>query len=133
MTESTPKQQTTKPRRGKVYPSVGRAVVTATFNNTLITVTDNEGNTIASSSCGRVGFKGTRKSTSYAASKAGEDAAKKALDKGVREVAVFIKGPGSGRVGAVKSLRSAGLRISSLTDITPLPHNGCRPKNRRKV
>jgi len=121
-------------RRGKkTFPAFGKAIITATFNNTLITVTDLDGNNVCSSSCGMVGFKGTRKSTSYAASKAAEDAAAKALARGVREVAVYVKGPGPGRIGAVKSLRAAGLKVRSITDITPLPHNGCRPKNRRKV
>jgi len=133
MEEQTKPVSTSVDRRKKRYSSSGRAVVTASFNNTSITITDLSGKTVCSSSCGRMGFKGTRKSTSYAAEKAAEDAAKRAINLGVNEVSVFVKGPGPGRIGAVKMLRTAGLRVRSIADTTPLPHNGCRPKNRRKV
>lgn len=125
----------TKSAKGakKVYSASGRAIITSSFNNTIINITDLEGNTVCASSCGLVGFKGARKSTSYAAEKAAEDAAKKALALGVNEVSVFVKGPGPGRIGAVKMLRAAGLKVRSIADISPLPHNGCRPKNRRKI
>lgn len=111
----------------------GRVYVTATFNNTLITITDPRGNAVATGSAGASGFKGARKSTPYAATTAVELAAKKALDLGLREVEVFIKGPGSGRDAALRALKMAGLNITSISDITPIPHNGPRPRKRRRV
>jgi len=128
-------QDKPKPARRKeriVSPS-GRAYITSTFNSTLITITDPRGNTIVWQTTGTAGFKGTKKSTPYAASKTAELAAQRALQAGVREVEVFVKGPGMGREGAIRALRSAGLGILSIADITPIPHNGCRPKNRRRV
>lgn len=117
----------------KVIPSAGRAYISSTFNNTIITITDPEGNTVCWGSCGSAGFKGARKSTSFSAATAAQKVAEKALGLGVRSVAVFVKGPGVGRNTAIKSLRVAGLEITSITDVTPIPHNGCRPRNRRRV
>jgi small subunit ribosomal protein S11 len=106
---------------------------TATFNNTLFTITDNKGNAVSWSSAGARGFKGTRKSTPYAASMAVEDAAKKAIARGIKSVEVYIKGPGSGRDSALRAIKGAGLSISLIADITPIPHNGPRAKKRRRV
>ncbi|MDR1333524.1 MAG: 30S ribosomal protein S11 [Holosporales bacterium] len=108
------------------------AHINATFNNTIVTITDEAGGTIAFGSGGIVGFKGSRKSTPYAAQLAAEDAAKKAAECGVRSVRVIIKGPGAGRETAIRSLQSAGFTITSITDVTPLPHNGCRPPKARR-
>ncbi len=107
--------------------------VKATFNNTLITITDSNGNVLCSSSAGNVGFKGARKSTPFAAQRASENAAYRAKKMGVTEVEVRVNGPGSGREGAVTALQSAGLRISTIEDVTPVPHNGCRPRKKRRV
>jgi small subunit ribosomal protein S11 len=111
----------------------GKAFVNATFNNTIVTLTDEIGNVISWSSAGVAGFKGSRKSTPYAAQMAAEDAAKKAVEHGLKNVAVHIKGPGSGRETALRALQSVGLSISMIRDETPLPHNGCRPRKRRRV
>jgi len=111
----------------------GTAHIRATFNNTLITITDPNGNTICSSSSGCVGFKGSRKSTPFAAQQAGQRAANSAMRNGVREVEVKVKGPGSGRESAISALQQAGLRIASIEDVTPIPHNGCRARKRRRV
>ena len=111
----------------------GVAHVKSTFNNIVITITDTNGNTIAWSNAGVAGFKGSRKSTPFAAQLAGKDAADKAMEHGVRNIAVFVKGPGSGREGAIRALHAAGLTITSITDVTPIPHNGCRPPKRRRV
>ncbi|HZS93795.1 MAG TPA: 30S ribosomal protein S11 [Chloroflexota bacterium] len=111
----------------------GRAYIQSTFNNTIVTLTDPTGAVIAWSSAGASGFKGSRKSTPYAAGMAAETAARKAMEQGMRQVDVFVKGPGTGREAAIRSLQSAGLMISSITDITPIPHNGCRPPKRRRV
>jgi small subunit ribosomal protein S11 len=112
---------------------VGRAYVQSTFNNTIITLTDPSGNVIASASPGVVGFKGSRKSTPYAAQMAAEDAARKGMEHGLRQVDVFVKGIGSGREAAIRSLQAAGLNILSIRDVTPIPHNGCRPPKRRRI
>jgi small subunit ribosomal protein S11 len=119
----------------KVRKNIAKAVVhiKASFNNTLITVTDVEGGAICTSSAGCVGFKGARKSTPFAASQAAQRAASAAMRNGVREVEVRVKGPGPGRESAVAALQQAGLRISSIEDVTPLPHNGCRPRKRRRI
>jgi len=111
----------------------GRVYITAGFNNTLITITDAEGNTIASGSSGKAGFKGSRKSTPYAATKATELVAAHAAQNGLKEVAVVVRGPGLGRISSIKALRTAGLNVVSISDTTPIPHNGCRPKKRRRV
>jgi small subunit ribosomal protein S11 len=118
-------------RRGPVPR--GQAHIHATFNNTIITVTDPEGNTLAWSSSGTSGFKGSRKSTPYAAQQAARQAVIRARDFGMREVDVFIKGPGPGREAAIRSLTSEGLRVTSITDVTPIAHNGCRPPKKRRV
>jgi len=111
----------------------GVAHILASFNNTIITITDMQGNTICWSTSGAAGFKGSKKSTPFASQVASEQAAKKAMECGMKEVQVFIKGPGSGRESAVRALQAAGLQVSSITDITPVPHNGCRPPKRRRV
>ncbi len=124
-----------KTGRKKIRRNVAKAVVhiKATFNNTLITITDTDGETICCDSGGTVGFKGSRKSTPFAAQRAAEKCANAAKRSGVREVEVRVKGPGSGRESAISALQSAGLRIASIEDITPIPHNGCRPPKRRRV
>jgi len=123
------------PAKRKIRKNVAKAVVhiKATFNNTLITIADTEGDTICTSSAGCVGFKGARKSTPFAASQAASRAAATAMRNGVREIEVRVKGPGPGRESAIAALQQAGLRISSIEDVTPLPHNGCRPPKRRRV
>jgi len=113
--------------------AVGQAHVKSTFNNTIITITDPQGNVICWQSAGTSGFKGSRKSTPFAAQLAAESVAKVAQEHGMRKVAVFAKGPGSGRETAIRSLQAAGLEIASIQDVTPIPHNGCRPKKRRRV
>jgi small subunit ribosomal protein S11 len=111
----------------------GQAHIQASFNNTIVTVTDAQGNTVAWSSSGSVGFKGSRKSTPYAAQLAASATARQAMDMGMREVDVYVKGPGPGRESAIRSLQAAGLKVTSITDVTPLPHNGCRPPKKRRV
>lgn len=124
-----------KTSKRKIRKNIIKAVahIKATFNNTLITITDPDGNTICSGSSGCVGFKGSRKSTPFAAQQAAQRCANAALRFGVREIEVKVKGPGSGRESAISALEQAGLRIVSIEDVTPLPHNGCRPKKRRRV
>lgn len=134
MAKKTIKRKTTKRKSAKrAVPETGRAYISAGFNNTLITITDAEGNTLFSGSAGASGFKGSRKSTPYAASTAAEEAARKAVNAGLKEVSVIVKGPGFGRISAIKALRTAGLKIISISDVTPIPHNGCRPKKQRRV
>jgi small subunit ribosomal protein S11 len=111
----------------------GIARILATFNNTIVTITDREGNTITWASTGSAGFKGSKKSTPFAAGIAAENAAKKAVERGVKEVEVYVKGPGAGRESAIRSIQAAGLTIRSIRDVTPIPHNGCRPEKRRRV
>ncbi len=113
--------------------STGIAHVNASFNNTIITIADSQGNTIAWSSAGLMGFKGSRKSTPYAAQMAAEDAGRKAMEHGVRTVEVEVKGPGTGRESALRALQSVGFSVLSIRDVTPIPHNGCRPPKRRRV
>ncbi len=125
-----PKRKTKK--REKVEAN-GVAHVKATFNNTIITLTDNYGNVISWASAGRNGFKGSKKSTPFAAQLAAESAAKEAMELGLKRVEVLVKGPGSGREAAVRSIQSAGLEITAIKDVTPIPHNGCRPPKRRRV
>jgi small subunit ribosomal protein S11 len=120
-------------RRVKKNVSTGVVYINSTFNNTLITITDVNGNTIAWASAGVRGFKGSRKSTPFAAQLAADDAARKAQDHGMQTVSVRVSGPGAGRESALRGLQSAGLRISSIKDVTPIPHNGCRPPKRRRV
>jgi small subunit ribosomal protein S11 len=111
----------------------GQAHIQATFNNTIITLTDPQGNTIAWASAGTAGFKGSRKSTPYAAQLAAQQAARVAQDNGMRELDIYVKGPGPGREAAIRSLQAAGMVVRSITDVTPIPHNGCRPPKRRRV
>jgi small subunit ribosomal protein S11 len=120
-------------RREKKNVPTGHAHVQATFNNTLITITDPSGNAVAWGSAGGSGFKGSRKSTPYAAALSAESAARKAMEHGMRQVEVFVKGPGAGREQAIRSLQAAGLEVTAITDVTPIPHNGCRPPKRRRV
>ncbi len=120
-------------RRERKNISSGVAHVNASFNNTMITITDAQGNTISWSSSGLQGFKGSRKSTPFAAQMAAEDAGKKAMEHGVRTLEVEVKGPGSGRESAVRALQAVGFLITSIRDVTPIPHNGCRPPKRRRV
>lgn len=119
-------------RERKAIPR-GRAYIQSTFNNTIITLTDPQGNVIAWGSSGTAGFKGSRKGTAYAAQRAAEAAAKKGMEHGLRQIDVYVKGPGSGREAAIRSLQAAGLNITSIRDITPIPHNGCRPPKRRRI
>ena len=120
-------------RRERKNIASGVAHVNASFNNTMITITDAQGNTIAWSSAGTMGFKGSRKSTPYAAQVAAEDAAKKASEHGMRTLEVEVAGPGSGRELALRALQAAGFTVTSIRDVTPIPHNGCRPRKRRRV
>ncbi len=124
-----------KPKAKKIKKNVqsGIAHITASFNNTIVTITDVSGNVVAWSSAGVKGFKGSRKSTPFAAQLAAEDAAHKAMEHGMKTVNVFIKGPGAGRESALRALAATGLRISLIRDLTPIPHNGCRPPKRRRV
>jgi len=112
---------------------VGVAHIQSTFNNTIVTITDPKGNTLAWASAGTQGFKGSRKSTPYASQLAAEDAAKKAMEHGMKTVEVYLKGPGSGREAALRALQSAGFHVTLIRDVTPIPHNGCRPPKRRRV
>lgn len=130
----TEKTQEIKAKRKKTSVSEnGRVYITSTFNNTLVTITNEKGETIAWSSSGSRGFKGTRRSTPYAATLAAEDAAQKAVEKGVKTVEVYVKGPGAGRDSALRAVKSVGLSISLIADITPIPHNGPRSKKKRRV
>ena len=120
-------------RRERKNITSGIAHVSATFNNTMITITDVQGNTISWSSAGTMGFKGSRKSTPYAAQVAGEDAGRKAQEHGVKTLEVNVRGPGSGRESALRALQAVGFTITAIRDVTPIPHNGCRPRKRRRV
>ena len=131
---AAPKSAVRKPRRkDKKNIAVGQAHIKSTFNNTIISITDPAGAVIAWASAGQVGFKGSRKSTPFAAQTAAEAAARRAMDHGMRKVDVFVKGPGSGRETAIRSLTAAGLEVGSIQDVTPSPHNGVRPPKRRRV
>ena len=125
--------QTRVRRREKKNIATGVAHVNSTFNNTMITISDVQGNTIAWSSAGTMGFKGSRKSTPFAAQMAAEDAGKKAAEHGVKSVDVEVRGPGSGRESALRALQTVGFTVNSIRDVTPIPHNGCRPRKRRRV
>ena len=120
-------------RREKKTVLHGQAHIKSTFNNTIVSITDPQGNVISWASAGHVGFKGSRKSTPFAAQLAAENAARKAQEHGVRKVDVFVKGPGSGRETAIRSLQAPGLEVGQISDVTPTPHNGCRPPKRRRV
>jgi len=119
--------------KGAKNISVGIANILATFNNTLVSITDMQGHVIGWSSAGRVGFKGSRKSTAYAAQQVAQDAARQAMSHGMREVEIRVKGPGSGRESAIRALQAIGLEITTIKDVTPVPHNGCRPRKKRRV
>lgn len=126
------KEKRARRKDRRVTPN-GVAHVKATFNNTIVTITDTDGNVVTWASAGKVGFKGSRKSTPFAAQVAAENSAKDAISQGMRKVEVWVKGPGAGREAAIRSLQAAGLEISAIKDVTPIPHNGCRPPKRRRV
>src|SRR5512137_930817 len=125
------KRTTTK--KAKRVASHGHAHIHSSFNNTIVTITDTNGNAVSWGSAGMAGFKGSRKSTPYAARMAAQSAAKAAMDMGMMEIDIFVKGPGPGRESAIRTLQSAGLKVTSITDVTPIPHNGCRPPKKRRV
>ncbi len=127
---ASPKKRIKK--KEKVNAS-GLAYIQSSFNNTIISLTDNYGNIISWASSGRVGFKGSRKNTPFAATQSAQLAAKQAMDVGLRKIQVMVKGPGAGRESAIRALQAAGLQITAIRDVTPLPHNGCRPKKRRRI
>src|SRR3989338_71189 len=131
--EEKPKEE--KAVKKKVKKVVGNCVahIQSTFNNTIVTITDSTGNVVAWSSAGTAGFKGSRKGTPFAAKMAAESVAKKALDAGVKKIGVYVKGPGAGREAAIRALQATGLEIDLIRDVTPIPHNGCRPPKRRRV
>ncbi len=127
------RQRTRTRRRERKSVPVGRAYVQSTFNNSLITLTDPQGNVISWSSSGSVGFKGSRKGTAFAAQRAAEAAARKAMEHGLHQIDVYVKGAGSGREAAIRALQAAGLHVTGIIDVTPVPHNGCRPPKQRRV
>lgn len=128
-----PKKQAKGRRREKKSIASGKAFIQSTFNNTIVTLTDPQGNVLSWGSAGSSGFKGSRKGTPYAAQLAAHEAARKAMEQGLRQIEVVVKGPGSGREAAIRSLQSSGLYITTIRDVTPVPHNGCRPPKRRRV
>mgnify|MGYP001571047015 FL=1 len=132
MAKGKPGQRRTR-RKERKNVSYGVAHIKSSFNNTIVTITDQQGNTISWASAGNVGFKGSRKSTPFAAQMAAETAAKRAMEHGVIKVDVLVKGPGSGRETAIRSLQATGIEVSGIKDVTPIPHNGCRPPKRRRV
>ncbi len=136
MAEATPKPTPRKKggrKRERKEVRTGTAYIQATFNNTIVTITDKMGNVVTWASAGSVGFKGSRKSTPFAAQTAAENAARKAMDMGLKQVEVCVKGPGAGREAAIRSLQAVGLEITAIRDVTPIPHDGCRPPKRRRV
>lgn len=135
MAAKTMKSSAKRARRKRVKKNVerGQAHINSTFNNTMVTLTDSQGNALSWASAGQLGFKGSRKSTPFAAQEAAQEAAKNAMDYGLKTVEVFVKGPGSGRESAIRSLQAAGLEVTMIKDVTPIPHNGCRPPKRRRV
>ena len=120
-------------RKERKFVPQGRGFISATFNNTIVSLTDPEGNVIAWSSGGQMGFKGSRKSTAFAAQRVAEAAARKASESGLRQVEVYVRGPGAGREAAIRALQASGITVTSIRDVTPIPHNGCRPPKRRRV
>ncbi|MCL4351454.1 MAG: 30S ribosomal protein S11 [Firmicutes bacterium] len=130
---SSSRRRTRTRRRDKRHVDRGTAHIRSTFNNTIVTITDTQGNALSWASSGQSGFKGSRKSTPFAAQMAAETAAKSAMEYGLKEVEVLVKGPGSGREAAIRALQAAGLEVSMIKDVTPIPHNGCRPPKRRRV
>ena len=133
MAKATTKKATTRKRRERKNIEKGAAHIQSTFNNTIVTLTDVNGNALSWASAGEMGFRGSRKSTPYAAQTAAETAAKAAMEHGLKTVEVFVKGPGAGREAAIRALQAAGLEVSMIKDVTPIPHNGCRPPKRRRV
>ena len=127
------KKTTTRRRKERKNIEKGQAHIHSSFNNTIVTITDTQGNAISWASSGELGFKGSKKSTPFASQMAAETAAKAAMEHGLKSVEVFVKGPGSGREAAIRALQTAGLEISMIKDVTPIPHNGCRPPKRRRV
>lgn len=132
MAKSTKSTKTTKKRVVKVDP-IGKAFITASFNNVIVSLTNDAGQVISWSSAGKMGFRGSKKNTPYAGQMAATDCAKVAYDLGLRKVKVYVKGPGAGRESAIRTIHSAGIEVLEITDVTPLPHNGCRPPKRRRV
>ena len=132
-TEAPKKKEKSKKKKIARHVAAGVAHIQATFNNTIVTITDTKGQVVSWSSAGRVGFSGARKSTAYAAQVVAEDCAKQAMSQGMKDIEVFVKGPGAGRESAIRALQAAGLAISLIKDVTPIPHNGCRPPKRRRV
>ncbi len=133
MAKATSAKKTVRKRRERKHVERGQAHIRATFNNTIVTITDQQGNAISWASAGELGYKGSRKSTPFAAQMAAEAAGKTAVDNGMKYVEVFVKGPGSGRENAIRALQTVGLQIELIKDVTPIPHNGCRPPKRRRV
>ena len=131
--EEKPSDRAARKKRGRKNIAEGVVHIHSTFNNTIVTITDYQGNVISWSSAGSMGFKGSRKGTPFAAQQAADSAAKKAMDHGLRTVQIFVRGPGAGRESALRALQSAGFNISLIKDVTPIPHNGCRPPKRRRV
>jgi small subunit ribosomal protein S11 len=131
--EEKPKEEKAVKKKIKKVVGNGVAHIQSTFNNTIVSITDSTGNVVAWSSAGTAGFKGSRKGTPFAAQMAAESAAKKALDAGVKKIGVYVKGPGAGREAAIRALQAVGLEIDLIRDVTPIPHNGCRPPKRRRV
>ena len=130
---TTRRRQQRGRRRERKFVPTGKAFIQSTFNNTIITLTDPQGNVIGLGSAGTVGFKGSRKGTAFAAQRAAENTARKGMEHGLRQLNVFVRGPGSGREAAIRSLQSSGLSIVSIRDVTPIPHNGCRPPKKRRI
>ena len=133
MAKATAGKKIVKKRRERKNVESGAAHIRSTFNNTIVTITDTKGNAISWATAGGMGFKGSRKSTPYAAQTAAETAAKAAVDQGMKTVEVYVRGPGSGRESAIRALQTAGLDVTMIKDVTPIPHNGCRPPKRRRV
>lgn len=133
MAKKTVKKTTTRRRRDRKNVERGQAHIQSTFNNTIVTITDATGNALSWASAGQLGFRGSRKSTPYAAQMAADTAAKAASEYGLKTVEVFVKGPGGGREAAIRALQAAGLDVTMIKDVTPVPHNGCRPPKRRRV
>jgi len=131
--EQKPGEKAARKKRGRKNIAEGVVHIHSTFNNTIVTITDYQGNVISWSSAGAMGFKGSRKGTPFAAQQAADSAARKAMDHGLRSVQIFVRGPGAGRESALRALQSAGINISLIKDVTPIPHNGCRPPKRRRV
>ncbi|MBQ0014915.1 MAG: 30S ribosomal protein S11 [Clostridia bacterium] len=132
-TKGAKKTTATRRRRDRKNVDRGAAHIQSTFNNTIVTITDTQGNAVSWASAGEMGFRGSKKSTPFAAQTAAEVAAKTAVDQGMKTVEVYVKGPGAGREAAIRALQTAGLEVTSIKDVTPIPHNGCRPPKRRRV